>query len=156
MHKDRDSNSSCSPLFLPSPFSDRKLISVRCCHQIPTIDSLYGAMLAGTDYVIMGAGIPMEVPGILDRLAEQEATQLVIDVDGSEETYHMKFDPLAFWSLSVSLWISLSLSLCLHLSLSISLSVQMICFHWSNNDSLSRMHVNCRSLFPEHTLGLTI
>ena len=29
--------------------------------QMPTIHSLYGAMLAGCDYVIMGAGIPMEV-----------------------------------------------------------------------------------------------
>ena len=28
--------------------------------QMPTIHSLYGAMLAGCDYVIMGAGIPME------------------------------------------------------------------------------------------------
>ena len=29
---------------------------------LPTIHSLYGAMLAGVDYVIMGAGIPAKIP----------------------------------------------------------------------------------------------
>src|SRR5690606_1938101 len=38
--------------------------------QLPTLPSLYGAMLAGVDYVIMGAGIPLEIPGALDLLAE--------------------------------------------------------------------------------------
>ena len=37
--------------------------------QIPHLPSLYGAMLAGVDYVLMGAGIPFRVPGVLDRLA---------------------------------------------------------------------------------------
>ena len=37
--------------------------------QMPTMSSLYGAMLAGVDYVIMGAGIPIQIPGILDKPA---------------------------------------------------------------------------------------
>ncbi|HET7321529.1 MAG TPA: hypothetical protein VFI96_03470, partial [Longimicrobiaceae bacterium] len=37
--------------------------------QMPNLGSLYGAMLAGVDYVLMGAGIPKEIPGALDRLA---------------------------------------------------------------------------------------
>jgi nitronate monooxygenase len=37
--------------------------------QFPTLASLYGAMLAGVDYVLMGAGIPRAIPGILDQLA---------------------------------------------------------------------------------------
>ena len=41
--------------------------------QIPHLASLYGAMLGGVDYVLMGAGIPFRVPGVLDRLAEHEA-----------------------------------------------------------------------------------
>jgi nitronate monooxygenase len=41
--------------------------------QIPHLASLYGAMLAGVDYVLMGAGIPFRVPGVLDRLARHEA-----------------------------------------------------------------------------------
>jgi len=31
--------------------------------QLPNLYALYGAMLAGVDYVIMGAGIPREIPG---------------------------------------------------------------------------------------------
>jgi nitronate monooxygenase len=41
--------------------------------QIPHLPSLYGAMLAGVGYVLMGAGIPLHVPGVLDRLAEPPA-----------------------------------------------------------------------------------
>merc|ERR1719453_690889 len=50
--------------------------------QLPNVPSLYGAMLADCDYVIMGAGIPMELPGILDDLAEQKDIVYNIDVDG--------------------------------------------------------------------------
>jgi nitronate monooxygenase len=32
--------------------------------QLPTLASLYGAMLAGVDYVLMGAGIPRAIPGV--------------------------------------------------------------------------------------------
>jgi len=38
--------------------------------QLPTLASIYGAMLAGVDYILMGAGIPRAIPGALDRLAE--------------------------------------------------------------------------------------
>ena len=38
--------------------------------QTPHLASLYGAMLAGVDYVIMGAGIPVQIPGVLNQLAE--------------------------------------------------------------------------------------
>jgi nitronate monooxygenase len=31
--------------------------------QMPTLASLYGAMLGGVDYVLMGAGIPRMIPG---------------------------------------------------------------------------------------------
>src|SRR5512147_2297377 len=34
--------------------------------QLPTPATLYGALLAGVDYVLMGAGIPRDVPGLLD------------------------------------------------------------------------------------------
>jgi len=68
--------------------------------QIPTLPSLYGAMLAGVDYVLMGAGIPRAIPGALDQLARGEATRLKLDVatDPSQpavETF-ASFDPVAF------------------------------------------------------------
>lgn len=67
--------------------------------QIPTIPTLYGAMLAGVDYVIMGAGIPREIPGILDALAEGLAAELTLDVNGDNPTgkvVRIAFDPLRF------------------------------------------------------------
>jgi nitronate monooxygenase len=66
--------------------------------QLPTVASLYGAMLAGVDYVLMGAGIPRAIPGALDRLAEGEPVELRIDTGdaaGSEPTVS-RFDPRAF------------------------------------------------------------
>lgn len=63
--------------------------------QLPTLPSLFGAMLAGVDYVLMGAGIPRAIPGALDRLANGEATELKIDVEGAlpDENFHFRFDP---------------------------------------------------------------
>jgi len=65
--------------------------------QLPTIPSLYGALLADVDYVLMGAGIPMEVPGILDRLAAHEDCKLAIDVDNHDGPIWSPFSPRAFW-----------------------------------------------------------
>jgi nitronate monooxygenase len=51
--------------------------------QLPTLASLYGAMLAGVDTVIMGAGIPREVPAILDALATHRDVAMTVHVDGA-------------------------------------------------------------------------
>jgi len=66
--------------------------------QFPTLPSIFGAMLAGVDYVLMGAGIPRSIPGVLDRLARGEAAELKMDVEGgvSGEDFFSKFDPAAF------------------------------------------------------------
>ena len=65
--------------------------------QLPTLASLYGAMLAGVDYVLMGAGIPREIPGALDSLAEHRLTSLKFDVEGnpSTEPLYLTLDPFA-------------------------------------------------------------
>jgi NAD(P)H-dependent flavin oxidoreductase YrpB (nitropropane dioxygenase family) len=49
--------------------------------QLPNLASLYGAMLAGVDYVLMGAGIPREVPAALDALASHRPAQLRLEVE---------------------------------------------------------------------------
>ncbi len=54
--------------------------------QMPNLASLYGAMLAGVDYVLMGAGIPREIPGVLDALAEHRVARLKLDVEGPAGT----------------------------------------------------------------------
>ena len=66
--------------------------------QFPTLPSLFGAMLAGVDYVLMGAGIPRAIPGTLDQLAKGNAVKLKLDVEGAlaGEEFYLDFDPAAF------------------------------------------------------------
>jgi nitronate monooxygenase len=63
--------------------------------QLPLLPSLYGAMLANVGYVLMGAGIPLHVPGVLDRLARHLPAEYALHVtgarDGDDTT--MRFDP---------------------------------------------------------------
>lgn len=63
--------------------------------QLPNLPSLYGAMLAGVDYVLMGAGIPREIPGALDRLARNASAELTLDAVGlgKGEREVIAFDP---------------------------------------------------------------
>ncbi len=63
--------------------------------QIPTLGTLYGAMLAGVDYVLMGAGIPREIPEVLDKLSAGETASLKIDVTGwtNPEAARLEFSP---------------------------------------------------------------
>lgn len=65
--------------------------------QLGNLPALYGAMLAGVDYVLMGAGIPREIPGTLDRLAVHEPVSLRLDVIGArpEDNYRIGLDPEA-------------------------------------------------------------
>jgi nitronate monooxygenase len=70
--------------------------------QMPNLASLYGAMLAGVDYVLMGAGIPKEIPGALDRLALHEPATLKLDVEGDRTgSAEMVFDPAVHWDGAV-------------------------------------------------------
>jgi NAD(P)H-dependent flavin oxidoreductase YrpB (nitropropane dioxygenase family) len=66
--------------------------------QLPTLPSLFGAMLADVDYVLMGAGIPRTIPGMLDRLAVGEPAEMKIDVEQSlpGENFMSTFDPKEF------------------------------------------------------------
>ena len=68
--------------------------------QLPTLPSLYGAMLAGADYILMGAGIPRAIPGALDLLAQGQPAVLPVDVEnalpGDKQT--STFDPHDFCS----------------------------------------------------------
>lgn len=63
--------------------------------QLPNLPSLYGAMLAGVDFVLMGAGIPREIPGALDDLARNAPARLTLDAVGLArgERELIEFDP---------------------------------------------------------------
>ncbi|MBI1948212.1 MAG: nitronate monooxygenase [Deltaproteobacteria bacterium] len=64
---------------------------------LPSLATLYGAMLAGVDTVIMGAGIPLRIPGALDLLARHQRATYPIYVDGADKNddYKIAFDPAA-------------------------------------------------------------
>lgn len=69
--------------------------------QLPTLPALYGAMLAGVDAVLMGAGIPRDVPAALDKLARHEPASLRFEVEGlpAGREERLTLDPQAFWAL---------------------------------------------------------
>ena len=64
--------------------------------QAPTLPSLFGALLAGVDYVLMGAGIPRAIPKVLDRLSIGERVEMGLDVQGADRDFQVSFDPAAF------------------------------------------------------------
>jgi NAD(P)H-dependent flavin oxidoreductase YrpB (nitropropane dioxygenase family) len=49
-------------------------------------------MLADVDYVIMGAGIPKEIPGALDLMSENKEAALKVPVDGGDDVL-TRFNP---------------------------------------------------------------
>jgi nitronate monooxygenase len=63
--------------------------------QLPTLASLYGAMLADVDYVLMGAGIPRAIPEVLDQFAAGLPAKLRIAVEGETTglEHHLSLDP---------------------------------------------------------------
>ena len=67
--------------------------------QMPAMASLYGAMLAEVDFVTMGAGIPLQIPGLLDMLADHQPVRYRIDMleAAQEDEYHVHFDPQAIF-----------------------------------------------------------
>ena len=62
--------------------------------KLATPTAAYGALLAGVDYVIMGAGIPAEIPNLLNRLARHEPVSLNLAVDGATRAYTTDLDPV--------------------------------------------------------------
>jgi len=67
--------------------------------QISTLEALYGAMLADVDVVLMGAGIPRDIPAALDQLARHQTASIRFDVEGvpSGQVEHLTLNPQALW-----------------------------------------------------------
>jgi nitronate monooxygenase len=64
--------------------------------QTPTLHVLFGAMLAGVDVVLMGAGIPRQIPKILDDFAAGRTAELRLDVTGESAPVLMHLDPAEY------------------------------------------------------------
>ncbi len=79
----------------------RGIVGINYLHkiQLPTLPSLYGAMLAGVDVVLMGAGIPGEIPGVLDRLQQNLEARITLDVQNAgDQKYEQAFNPADLWA----------------------------------------------------------
>ncbi|MFI6474406.1 hypothetical protein ACIBL5_29575 [Streptomyces sp. NPDC050516] len=61
--------------------------------QLATAPALFGAMLAGVDHVLVGAGIPGQIPALASRLARAEPVTTLVGVEGDEEALPYTFDP---------------------------------------------------------------
>ena len=63
--------------------------------QLPHLPSIYGAMLAGVGYVLMGAGIPLKIPGVLDAYVQHSSAEYPLAVAGSlsSDEFVARFNP---------------------------------------------------------------
>ena len=68
--------------------------------QVTNVPSMLGAMLAGVDVVLVGAGIPLALPGALDSLSRWETVELKLTVEQNPDRhgYVQRFDPREYFT----------------------------------------------------------
>lgn len=73
--------------------------------QMATPAAMYGAMLAGVDAVLMGAGIPREIPKLMDDFAAGNAGRVSVDsiLAAGIETPWVTFDPMKTFGVAPAL-----------------------------------------------------
>jgi len=73
--------------------------------QMPHLSSIYGAMLAGVGYVLMGAGIPLHIPGVLDAFAMHHPSEYKLSVTGAVpgQDTAMHFNPADYAEVALPL-----------------------------------------------------
>ena len=64
--------------------------------QLMHLPVLLGAMMAGVDYVLVGAGIPHQVPAVLANYARNEPASYRMDVAGADSKQLLTLDPRQF------------------------------------------------------------
>lgn len=62
--------------------------------QMATPPAVLGAMLADVDYVLMGAGVPREIPRLLNDFASGVEGFISVDVEGAAEPFKLSLDPV--------------------------------------------------------------
>ena len=66
--------------------------------QTPHLYAIYGAMLAEVGCITMGAGIPLQIPKVLDAYMNNETAEYHVAVTGSGSgTEIMRFDPAKYF-----------------------------------------------------------
>lgn len=75
-------------------------IAVNMLHKVQNsmLPILFGAIIAGVDMVIMGAGIPKELPRVLNELSLCQPTYLTVDAHPSSQvkTFRKDFDSVRY------------------------------------------------------------
>ncbi len=66
--------------------------------QLMHLPMILGAMLAGVDYVLVGAGIPNQIPAVLRSFAALQPASYKMDVAGTNEKHLMTLGPRPFVS----------------------------------------------------------
>ena len=69
--------------------------------QLSTPAAVLGAMVAGVDVVLMGAGVPRDIPRLITDLAEGRPGSIAIDVHGAQEEYRVGIDPAEIFPAGV-------------------------------------------------------
>jgi NAD(P)H-dependent flavin oxidoreductase YrpB (nitropropane dioxygenase family) len=71
--------------------------------QLPNLALLYGAILAGVDCVLMGAGIPREIPAAIDALVEHRPASIRFEVAGlpPDTIEEIRLDPGEHWTTAM-------------------------------------------------------
>jgi NAD(P)H-dependent flavin oxidoreductase YrpB (nitropropane dioxygenase family) len=61
--------------------------------QLATPASVFGAILADVDYILMGAGIPADIPKLITDLLSGAKVNFKIKVEGADKSHLLGFDP---------------------------------------------------------------
>jgi NAD(P)H-dependent flavin oxidoreductase YrpB (nitropropane dioxygenase family) len=80
------------------------LVGINFLHkiQMTTAASVFGAMLAGVDYIIMGAGIPRELPKLIRQIEKLEVGSVPVEVIGGSPVA-TTINPLDFVSTNTKI-----------------------------------------------------
>ena len=63
--------------------------------QMANAAGIFGAMIAGVDYILIGAGIPREIPQFIRAIASGERAHLTVEVKNSERPHAVEVIPTA-------------------------------------------------------------
>lgn len=64
--------------------------------QLVHLPTILGAMMAEVDTLIVGAGIPRQIPQVLENFANKKEASYQIDVKGSKEKLELRLDPMQY------------------------------------------------------------
>ncbi|MFA6445687.1 MAG: nitronate monooxygenase [Candidatus Paceibacterota bacterium] len=71
--------------------------------QMPHIYAILGAMLAGVDYITAGAGLPFQIPEVINAIMDGRALSYHLHVVGGKTPHYMSLDPKKFFDGSLPL-----------------------------------------------------